>query len=261
MTGIVEASSQRMYGELWRTLVDWFRVPAEPPTLPVRPGATLESFRPSQAWLRYMKFWFWIGLLPMDIAILVGWVALMFARPWLGVLLFVPALIVAIVPDVLVYVGLHLRYDTTWYVMTDRSLRVRTGIWTIREMTITFENVQNVSVSSGPVQRAFGIATVVVETAGGGVSHHGKGGGSLSHAARIEGIADAERIRSIILARVKASRGAGLGDEAHRASTRAAAAPFGEEHVAVLREIRDLAAASGGGERRMSGGDGMGTGN
>lgn len=241
MTSLVERSSQRLYGELWASLVAWFRVPAEPPTLPVGVGTTVESFRPSEAWLRYLKFWFWIGLLPMDILILVGWVALMFARPWLGVLLFVPALVLAIAPDVLVYVGLHLRYDTTWYVMTDRALRARTGIWTIREMTISFENVQNVSVSSGPVQRAFGIATVVVETAGGGSSTHGKGGGAATHAARIEGVADAERLRSTILARVKASRGAGLGDDGHGVETHATRPSFGHEHVEVLREIRDLA--------------------
>ncbi|MFO0872725.1 MAG: PH domain-containing protein [Phycisphaerales bacterium] len=234
MTQLTENASRRIYGELWSMLVAWFRVPGSPPTLPVREGDHIESFRPAEAWLRYLKLWFWIGLLPLDIAIAVGWIALMFARPWLGVLLFAPALIVAVVPDVLVYIGLHLRYDTTWYVMTDRSLRIRTGIWTIREMTITFENVQNVSVSSGPVQRAFGIADVVVETAGGG-SPSAKGAQSLSHAARIEGIADAERIRSTILARVKASRSAGLGDDPLHGRT-----AFTAEHVEALREIRDL---------------------
>ena len=65
----------------------------------------------------------------------------------------------------MVYVALHLRYDTTWYVVTDRSLRIRRGIWVIEETTITFENVQNVSITQGPLERAFGIATLVVDTA------------------------------------------------------------------------------------------------
>jgi uncharacterized membrane protein YdbT with pleckstrin-like domain len=77
---------------------------------------------------------------------------------------------VLIAPDVIAYVGLHLRYDTTWYVFTDRSLRIRRGIWVIHETTITFENVQNVAVAQGPVQRYFGIADVIVQTAGGGAS-------------------------------------------------------------------------------------------
>ena len=71
--------------------------------------------------------------------------------------------------------ALHLRFDTTWYVMTERSLRIRRGIWVIREMTITFENVQNVKVQQGPLQRFFGISSLVVETAGGGSAEPGKG--------------------------------------------------------------------------------------
>ena len=63
-------------------------------------------------------------------------------------------------PDVFAYVGIHLRYDTTWYVLTDRSLRIRRGILTIHETTISFENVQNVEVRQGPLQRYFGIADV-----------------------------------------------------------------------------------------------------
>ena len=72
----------------------------------------------------------------------------------------------AVLPDILAYIAIHLRYDTMWYVMTDRSLRCRRGIWVIFEHTITFENVQNVHVRRGPVQYFFGISTVVVETAG-----------------------------------------------------------------------------------------------
>ena len=64
--------------------------------------------------------------------------------------------------------AMHLRYDTTWYVLTNRSLRIRRGIWMIHETTITYENVQNVSVNQGPLQRIFGIADVLVQTAGGG---------------------------------------------------------------------------------------------
>jgi uncharacterized membrane protein YdbT with pleckstrin-like domain len=42
------------------------------------------------------------------------------------------------------YIAIHLRYDTTWYVHGDRSLRIRRGIWVIHETTLTFENIQNV---------------------------------------------------------------------------------------------------------------------
>ena len=78
---------------------------------------------------------------------------------------------ILVAPDVIAYVAIHLRYDTTWYVLTDRSLRIRRGIWIIHETTISFENVQNVEVRQGPLQRYFGIADVIVQTAGGGARH------------------------------------------------------------------------------------------
>jgi hypothetical protein len=125
--------------------------------------------------------------------------------------------------------------------MSERSLRIRRGIWVIHETTITFENVQNVAVRQGPIQRLFGIANVLVDTAGGGGSEaqHGTRGArhAVAHRGLIEGISDAQRIRDLILRRLRRTRAAGLGDEgstetpAHRGWTR--------EHVAVLTEIRD----------------------
>ena len=67
----------------------------------------------------------------------------------LGVVLALPFLALMVLPDIFAYVGIHLRYDTTWYVLTDRSLRIRRGIMTIHETTISFENVQNVEVRRG----------------------------------------------------------------------------------------------------------------
>ena len=94
----------------------------------------------------------------IDVAILVGWIVVLVVNPVVGVILAVPALVVAVVPDIIAYVAIHLRYDTTWYVLTDRSLRIRRKIATIQETTITFENVQNVTIREGPIQRLFGIA-------------------------------------------------------------------------------------------------------
>ena len=67
-------------------------------------------------------------------------------------------------------IAIHLRYDTTWYVLSDRSMRIRCGILNIYETTITYENIQNVSIHQGPLQRYDGFSDVHVETAGGGKS-------------------------------------------------------------------------------------------
>ena len=241
MKAQLQRSTEWIYQGIWSVLVDWFRVPDQPPSLPVAGDDRADALRPADGFLRYLKFQFWLLLALLDGLILVGWIAVAIAVPWLGAVLAAPALVIAVVPDVVAYVAIHLRYDTTWYVLGGRSLRIRRGIWVIRETTITYENVQNIKVTQGPLQRFFGIANVLVETAGGGGAAHqqGHGGTNDMHRGLIEGIADAQRIRDLILARVRKSTTAGLGDERHEeplADTRWTAA-----HLQTLEQIRDAA--------------------
>jgi membrane protein YdbS with pleckstrin-like domain len=242
MNSRTEQFSQWFYQGVWGVLTRWFRVPREPPTLPVQQGEAIESFRPAPGFLRYLKLQFWFWLILIDVAIFIGWLAITAASPVAGVILALPALFVAVVPDVLAYVAIHLRYDTTWYVVSDRSLRIRRGIWIIHETTITFENVQNVTLRQGPFQRLFGIADLFVQTAGGGgktEQGHDQGLGAGAHQGRIEGVANAARIRDLLLARMRRSRSAGLGDE--DADVRPRPPSWSPAHLAALREIRDAA--------------------
>ncbi len=245
MSHTVDAAAAWIYRGVWASIVALFRVPPEPATLPSS-GETVRSIRPSVGYLRYLKFLFWVAFLPGDIAPFLIWLAISLAFPIVGVILVVPLVVVLIAPDVIAYVGLHLRYDTTWYVFTDRSLRIRRGIWLIHETTITFENVQNVEVAQGPVQRYFGIADVIVQTAGGGASKRTSHGGekpSNAHRGILQGLDDAHAVRDQILDRVRRSRTTGLGDE-HATTAHADHAPrsgYSTAHLAVLREIRDQA--------------------
>lgn len=237
----VDRASRWVYQGLWAVLVRWFRVPDRPPELPVMGGDRGESFRPAAGFLSYLKFKFWVGLTLFDGLVVIVWFVIAVASPLAGVLTAAPALALAVLPGILAYIAIHLRYDTTWYVMTSRSLRIRRGIWIIHETTITFENAQNVEVRQGPLQRLFGIADVLVRTAGGGGKQPAGQHGAetmAEHHGLIEGISHAPEIRDLILARLRQSRAAGLGDEPHHV-------PVGDgwsaEHLAVLREIRDLA--------------------
>jgi membrane protein YdbS with pleckstrin-like domain len=244
VSGHVDAAAAWIYRGVWATVVSWFRVPADPPTLPLA-GEPVRSIRPAEGYLRYLKFLFWVALIPGDVVPIALWIAVSLAMPVLGVILAVPALALVVLPDVIAYVGIHLRYDTTWYVLTDRSLRIRRGILDIHETTISFENVQNVEVRQGPLQRYFGIADVLVTTAGGGVASHGKHGQTSSlgaHVGLLQGLDDADAVRNQILACVERTRAAGLGDEArHEPTAHGEPGPalFAPSHVAVLREIRD----------------------
>ena len=123
MSESTEKAAEWVYCGIWKVLSDWFMVPEHPPTLPVAEGESIRSFHPARAYLKYLKLFFWIALIAVDVAIVLGWIALYFWNPRLGMLLAVPALVVAVLPDIVAYIAIHLLYDTMWYVMTDRSLR------------------------------------------------------------------------------------------------------------------------------------------
>lgn len=234
-----ERAAAWVYSGVWRVVVDWFRIPEAPPRLP---GDHVDAFKPAPEFLKYLKLYFWIGLVLIDVLILAPWIALMIHRPMIGLAVAPIVWAIAIVPDILVYIGLHLRYDTTWYLLTDRALRIRSGIWIIKETTFTYENVQNVTLHQGPIQRIFGISDIAIRTAGGGGSQGGKGH-ATTHVGVIAGIADAPTIRDRIMDRVRQSRTTGLGDE--RSASTIAPCHWSREHIDVLREIRGLLAGQG----------------
>jgi membrane protein YdbS with pleckstrin-like domain len=237
----VDRASRWIYSGIWGALVRWFRVPDEPPTIPGSAADSARSFRPAEGFLRYLKFYFWFALVVIDGAILIGWIAIAVAWPVVGALLALPALVVAVLPDVVAYVAIHLRYDTTWYVVSNRSMRIRRGIWLLHETTITYENIQNIRVSQGPIQRAFGIADILVETAGGGSG--GKEGTQLTlmHRGLIEGVDNASEIRDLILSHLRKTRTAGLGDEMLPGEQERGSSSWSPVQLAILREIREAA--------------------
>lgn len=211
----VDRASRWIYSGIWAVLVRWLQVPDHPPTIPSGSNDATRSFRPAEGFLRYLKFYFWFVLVLIDGLILVGWIAIAVEWPIAGLALAAPALFVAVLPDIVAYVAIHLRYDTTWYVVSNRSLRIRRGIWVLHETTITYENIQNIRVSQGPIQRMFGIADVLVETAGGGSGGVEGIGTTLMHRGLIEGVDNAQEIRDLILGHLRKTHTTGLGDEFH----------------------------------------------
>ena len=235
-----DRAAEWVYSGVWQVLSNRFNVPATPPTLPTEAGETPDAFKPTRGHLRYMKLEYLISMTVVSVAIFIGWVVLTIALWWVGLLLFIPAALLVVAFWVVGYIALHLKYDTTWYVMTDRSLRIRRGIWVIREMTFTFENVQNVKVRQGPLQRMFGVSDLLVETAGAGADPSNHGGPALNQGV-VQGVADAWALRDRVLAKLKTSQTAGFGDDldAPIPPTSPTAAGWSAEHLAALRSIRD----------------------
>lgn len=131
----------------------------------------------------------------------------------------------------------RLNYGLRWYIVTDRSLRIRSGIFRMSELTMTYSNVQEIRVASGPLQLLLGIADVEVQAAGGGGDgQHGRGG----HVGRFTGVAHAAEIRDLIVDRLRQYRDSGLGEPPPVASPDASGLAAANR---VLEEARALRAA------------------
>ena len=114
----------------------------------------------------------------------------------------------------LTYLLVRFDYELRWYMVTDRSLRIRHGVWKVNESTMSFANLQQVEVQQGPLQRLLGLADVHVQSAGGGSNHdprHGQTEDSL-HTGIFHSVDNATEIRDLILERLRHFRQAGLGD-------------------------------------------------
>ena len=110
------------------------------------------------------------------------------------------------------YALARLEFEQHWYIVTDRSLRIRTGVFVLSESTMSFANIQQVEVKQGPVQRLLGLADVRVRSAGGGGDSSDEHSGLALHMGVFKSVENAAEIRDLIMARLRAFREAGLGD-------------------------------------------------
>lgn len=246
------------YRGLQAAVARWLRVPEEPPSIPPGSHAWTRSVRPAEAFLRYLQLGHWLGVTLFGLpavggALLVTGAAMAADLPLLGVAALVLFAGLLGTWATFGHYALRLRFDTTWYVMTDRAIRIRRGIWTIREVTVTIENAQNVRIRQGPVQRWLNIGDVMLETAAAVPGGQQQGAATGSRAV-IEGVADPRVVRDRIVERMRASRSTGLGDEAESVPADGRPGPAGvgpsargwtPAHLQLLREIREEVARLG----------------
>ena len=139
------------------------------------------------------------------------------------------------------FVMVRLDYELRWYIVTDRSLRIRSGLVRMRELTMTFANIQQISIHQGPLQRWLGIADLEVSTAGGG----GDGGAAEGkhghreplHLGYFHGVSNAQEIRDLMLERLRHWRDTGLGDPDDVPANVPPPLPAVPEVLAAAREL------------------------
>lgn len=229
-----------------RWLLAMLRVPPEPH--PPSGGTIVRVFRAAPNYLRYVLVRWALGQ-AVVLAGLIGSFVLMAVvearadQPipaWILTAAAIVAWGIFLVQLPISYGVTRLDFDLRWYILSDRSLRIREGILEVREKTITFANIQQISIRQNPLQRVLGIADVQVTTAGGGSGGgEGKPGahGESMHEAYFRGVDNAEEIRSLVRERVRLYQDAGLGDPDDPAP--ALESPAEPDVLPAARELRD----------------------
>ena len=113
---------------------------------------------------------------------------------------------------VVTFVARRLSYRLHWYIVTDRSLRIRSGVFQVNELTMTYGNIQEIRVSAGPLQKLLGLADVEVQAAGGGGGNPKQR--TDGHNGRFKGLSNADAIRDLLQDRLRQYRDSGLGEAA-----------------------------------------------
>ena len=253
-----------MYETMKKFILRFLRVPLEPED-PMGDVDSLLVFRASWNFFRY-RFMLWcftntFALLSTLVVPVVGLWALHESMQKKGhdfplsatlfIIILAGIILYAILQIIISYLALRLDYELRWYKVSDRSLRIREGVFNVREMTMTFANIQNIEIIQGPIQRLFGIADLKVETAGGG-------GGTLAnrsqstnqtffsfHIAYFRGIENAIEIRDLMRSRLEKIRSTGLGDESDPAVPESPSVTdktlFSPDCLEMLREIKNEA--------------------
>jgi membrane protein YdbS with pleckstrin-like domain len=229
---------------LHKNILHLMKVPAEPQP-PDGSAGSARVFRSGRNYYRWrLALWFSVnvGALILLAAVLFGLAQPIKAGPprsqYIAEVLMVLLVTAFLVSAFFTFLQQRMNYELRWYVVTDRCLRIRSGILNVHEITTTFANIQEVRLSSGPLQKLLGLADVEVHSAGGG----SRKGSSDSHVARFEGVDNAPEIRDFILVRLRQYRDSGLGE---KDQPRSLAFSDGSQAAAqtVLTEARALHAA------------------
>ena len=209
------------YEGIQRALFDFLQVPEGPPEAPPGRSEWTRTFRPDPAYLRYLKlgavvFSVFLGFVIVFIVAMA--MAATEGHP-VGLLLGGLVLLLGVGLIGLNLLGIRLSYDATWYVMTDEAVRNRRGLWVLKENTVSFDNVQNLSVRQGPLQRYFGIEDLVIETAasGGATSNDQT---AQAQSLQIVGVRNASELRDRIAQRMRLAGGSGLGSTRRDSTSR-----------------------------------------
>ena len=188
-----------------------------------KPVETLRTF-----WLTVWFIWLFIGLLLGAVPALLQTVFALEIQGVLPSVIAIAALLVIMLP---IGVWLPAYYRSIEYRIDTDSVRSTKGVFWKRITTVPFHKITNVDITQGPLQRAFGIYTVHVQTAGSGGSQGGQA------ELLLQGIEDSEGLRDRLLARSLEEGRAADGERAAGATT---SEPALEELTRIRRLLENM---------------------
>lgn len=150
----------------------------------------------------------------------------LFTYYWLSLLVFPPLLPVMILP-------LWFRYHTMRYRFTDEGISMRWGILFRREIIVNYARIQDIHLRSNFVERWFGLAKVMVQTAS------GNAGAEMT----LEGLQEFEAVRDFLYERMRGVKNPARPATTSIATSHAGSHASGDADLAatlqeVARELR-----------------------
>ena len=116
-------------------------------------------------------------------------------------------------------------YRSLEYRIDEESIRGKRGVFWKRTVTVPYHKVTNIDITQGPLQRAFGIGSLHVQTAG----SSGSQGGPAELV--VYGVRDLEGLKESIMDRIASAKGQ---------SSRAGERPESETLELILGELREI---------------------
>ncbi len=153
----------------------------------VRPSARLRLL-----YLIYLLMIVWLLILPLLVLIII------LAPPVLSLFFSIPALIAVLI--VLFWIPKF--YKSIQYLFTDREVIWKRGVWFIREWKVPYNQISRIEIVTRLIPHMIGISMLKIRVSEYHV--HGENSAEL----RIDGIANPEELKAMIMNRVKADAGA-----------------------------------------------------
>jgi membrane protein YdbS with pleckstrin-like domain len=151
-----------------------------------KPVGALRTF-----WLTVWLVWLLVGMLLGATPALLQTVFGLRIEGLLPSIITIAALLVFMIPTGIWLPAYHRSIE---YRIDPDSVRSKRGVFWKRVTTVPFHKITNIDITQGPLQRAFGIGTIHVQTAGAGGSQGGQA------ELLLQGIDDLEDLRDRLLA-------------------------------------------------------------